>query len=139
MNKNSNNMFLCLICKEDRAYYAYGSCEHDNICLFCCIRMRILYKDKRCPVCTIKLEYVYMCDVSDHKLVFKQLDKEKDTMVKDDEFKENGIYYTSYLIKEESLKLRNFICPISNCSDGSFETLQNLTNHITRVHKRFYW
>jgi hypothetical protein len=88
--------------------------------------MRILYKDKRCPVCTIKLEYVYMCDVSDHKLVFKQLDKEKDTMVKDDEFKENGIYYTSYLIKEESLKLRNFICPISNCSDGSFETLQNL-------------
>ena len=80
-----------------------------------------------------------MCDVSDHKIVFKQLDKEKDTMVKDDEFKENGIYYTSYLIKEESLKLRNFICPISNCSDGSFETLQNLTNHITRVHKRFYW
>ena len=80
-----------------------------------------------------------MCDITDQKSAFQQLERERETIVKDDDFKENGIYYTSYSIKEESLKLRNFICPISNCADGSFETLKNLINHITKVHKRYYW
>jgi hypothetical protein len=101
--------------------------------------MRILYKDKKCPVCTIKLEYVYMCDVADSINSFKQLEKEKDSMLRDDDFEENGIYYTSFCLKEEGLLLRNFICPVKNCNDGSFENMNNLTNHMSKVHKRFYW
>lgn len=139
MNEISKSLFNCLICKEDRHYYAYGNCEHKGVCIYCSMRMRILYKDKKCPVCTLKLENVYMCDIVDSIQSIHQLEKAKDGMLKDDDFDENGIYYTSFCLKEESLLLRNFICPVKNCNEGSFESMNYLINHMNKVHKRYYW
>ena len=138
MRKESELIFNCIICKEDRDYYSFGSCEHKGVCNFCSMRSRILYKDIKCPICTTKLEEVYIAEISE-STDFAQMEKNKEDMYPDEDVKENGIYYSTMGSKEEALKLKNFACPIKNCQDGVFDNLQTLMTHLTKVHKRFYW
>lgn len=139
MRKESDSgVFNCIICKEDRQYYCFGKCEHRGVCNFCCMRLRILYNDKKCPLCSEKLDYVFIFEIEDRPS-FKETDADKETMYTDSKFEENGIYYGAISAKEEALKLQNFICPIKGCKNGVFENLQVLTNHLSQIHKRFYW
>ena len=124
--------YTCLICKEDRKFASIGSCDHKNVCLFCCMRLRILYHDMKCSVCNTKLDYVFISEIDNNTFpLFDSLDKNKDEFYKDELFSSNGIYYESFTAKEEALKLRNFICPIKTCKSNAFETQQNLTKKIS--------
>lgn len=50
---------MCLICcKEHPKYVAVGRCGHAEVCWLCAVRMRVLLKDMRCPVCKEELEDV---------------------------------------------------------------------------------
>lgn len=66
MRKESDsNLYVCVICKEIRDFYSYGVCEHRGVCSICSLRSRLLYQDKKCPICTTKLENVYVYDVGE--------------------------------------------------------------------------
>ncbi len=139
MRKESDtNIFNCIICKEDRLFYALGSCEHRGVCIYCSLRSRILYKDKKCPVCTTKLDIVYIFEISE-RLSFSEAENNKDFYLPDDDFDSNGIYYATVTAKEEALKLKSFICPIKSCSEAVFDNLQTLSTHLNKVHKRYFW
>ena len=129
--------YICLICKEEQLFASIGSCDHKNVCLFCCMRLRILYDDSKCSVCNTKLTYIFITEIENNTFpAFKELDLKKDEFYKDEQFSSNGIYYESFSAKEHALKLRNFICPIKSCKTQAFETLQNLCNHLNYTHKR---
>jgi hypothetical protein len=131
--------YTCLICKDEQLFASIGSCDHKNICLFCCMRLRILYDDTKCSVCNTKLAYVFICEIDNNNFPrFQELDRKKDEFYKDEQFATNGIYYESFLAKEHALKLRNFICPVLKCKSSAFETLQTLTQHLSYTHKRSF-
>lgn len=139
MRKKSDiDSFNCIICKEDRNYFSLGICDHRKVCNYCSLRSRILYKDKKCPICTTKLEEIFIFEWNEDPIYSEEL-KNKDDFYKDDGFKDNGIYYASISAHEEALKLKSFICPIKSCQDGAYDNLQTLCTHLNKVHKRYYW
>jgi hypothetical protein len=86
MRKESeSNQFICVICHENSNFYSIGSCEHKGVCNICTMRSRILYKDLKCPICTQKFDYVFVCEVED-PLTFAKADEQKQYMYKDDNF-----------------------------------------------------
>ena len=139
MRKESDaDHFNCIICKEDRHFYSVGSCDHRKVCLYCSLRSRILYKDKKCPICTTKLDNIFIFENLERPSL-QEIESNKEYYYKDDEFEENGIYFGSVSAKEEALQLKSYICPIRSCQDSVFENLQTLCTHLNKVHKRYYW
>jgi hypothetical protein len=139
MRKESDaETFNCIICKEDRDYYSIGVCEHRKVCNYCSLRSRILYKDRKCPICTTKLDYVFIFENLE-KPSFAEMDKNKEYYYQDDDFEDNGIYYSTMSAKEEALQLKSYICPIKSCQDGAFDNLQTLCTHLNKIHKRYFW
>ena len=139
MRKESDtDHFNCIICKEDRYFYSFGICEHRKVCHFCCLRSRSLYKDKKCPICNTKLDYVFIFEQGDRP-TFSEAESNKQYYYEDDDFSENGIFFSSMNGKEEALKLKSFICPIKSCNGGAFDNIQTLSTHINHIHKRLYW
>ena len=135
---DSYNHFNCVICKEDRIYYSFGSCEHRKICMYCSMRSRILYNDCKCPLCSTKLDYVFVYEFSE-KPSYDSVLKQKEDLYPDDDVKENGIYFGSISAQEEALLLKNYICPVRGCQNGVFDNQQLLNNHLNKVHKKSYW
>jgi len=90
MRKESDSkIFTCLICKEEKEFYSLGQCEHRGVCDYCTMKSRMLYKDMRCPICTTKLDFIFILE-KDEKIHFSELLKEKDLYYVDDDF--NVIY-----------------------------------------------
>lgn len=139
MRKESDaDVFNCIICKDDGHFYSVGSCEHKKVCIYCSLRSRILYKDKKCPICTTKLDYVCIFEKEEQPSI-QEISKNLEYYYKDDDFEESGIYFGSMTAKEESLKLKSYICPIKSCTEGAFDNLQTLCTHLNKIHKRYYW
>lgn len=87
MRKESDSrIFTCVICKEEKEFYSMGQCEHRGVCDYCSMKSRMLYKDMRCPICTTKLDFVFILEKED-KSAFVELVKEKDLFYVDDDFK----------------------------------------------------
>ncbi len=129
--------FNCLICKEDRKYVSIGICNHRRVCLYCIMRARLFYDEKKCSMCNTNLEEIFIVDFS-NKITYDELIKGKSYYYEDDEFDKCQIYYTEMEAKEEALKLRGFNCPIKNCKSETFENLENLIEHLNKVNRRFY-
>lgn len=127
----------CLICKEDKQFVSIGSCDHHKVCLYCTMKSRLLYDEKKCPICNAYLDYVYILDFKELK-TFKELDKNKEQYYEDDDFNKSGIYYTEIEAKEIALQLRGFNCPVKSCKSEAFENLSSLSTHLNKVHKRYY-
>ncbi|KIY92066.1 hypothetical protein MNEG_15897, partial [Monoraphidium neglectum] len=51
---------MCVICADRAEAVAVGPCDHSEICHHCCLRLRILYRDARCPLCKADNATVYL-------------------------------------------------------------------------------
>ncbi len=139
MRKESDlDKLNCIICKEDRDFFAIGSCEHRKVCHYCALRSRILYKDLKCPICMTKLDEIFIFEVSEHP-TFTEIQENKEFYYKDDDPETPGIYYASISAQEDVIELKSYICPITSCQQRAFENLQTLLTHLNKVHKRFFW
>ncbi|GAX86308.1 hypothetical protein CEUSTIGMA_g13720.t1 [Chlamydomonas eustigma] len=49
--EEESSSFTCCVCCEPFFAVAVGACEHSEVCARCCMRMRMCYQDKRCPLC----------------------------------------------------------------------------------------
>ena len=48
----------CLVCYSDLTHTAVTSCQHNEICGVCHLRLRHLHKDRRCPICKTTQEKI---------------------------------------------------------------------------------
>lgn len=46
---------VCWVCCRDLDFHAVGICGHNDMCLYCACRLRILLKDIKCPICKTEL------------------------------------------------------------------------------------
>ena len=129
--------FTCVVCSKEKELVAVGECDHRRVCSYCAMKSRLHYNYKKCPICLKVLEIIFVCEFTD-KTPYKTLITKKDEFYEDEEFEKCGIYYTTIEGKEEALHLRGFNCPIKNCHAESFENINTLSEHLNKVHKRFY-
>ncbi|KAF2073186.1 hypothetical protein CYY_005503 [Polysphondylium violaceum] len=45
---------ICIICCDPIVFYGKGTCDHTEVCAFCVMRQRELYKDLKCCICKIE-------------------------------------------------------------------------------------
>lgn len=134
-----NNMEMtCIICRELRKNFSISECNHTHICLFCIIKLRLLYKDNRCPVCTKKNEEVVLfeLDPTSENIRFSEISIEE--CYKDNDYKNNKILYYDINSMELVSSLTSYKCPISNCNEAIYDTLKSLTIHLGNKHKRYF-
>ena len=87
MRKESDSkLFTCVICKEEKDFYSIGQCEHRGVCEYCSLKSRMLYKDTRCPICTLKLDFIFILE-KEERPSFSELVAEKDLFSIDEDFK----------------------------------------------------
>ena len=137
MRKESDSPSSCLICREEKPFLSRGQCDHSSVCLYCTMKYRILYNSTQCPVCNAKLPIVYIVSSTD-TTPFAALQQSQEAFYEDDECDKTGIYYTDITAKEEALELRGYNCPIRNCRCATFENFKMLSQHLEKVHRRFY-
>ena len=137
-NIESPKKFQCIICNEEKEFYSIGHCNHDVTCLYCTLKCRSFYNDKRCPLCNIILNEVFISPVSE-KHTFEELNKnDKNIYFQDDDFENNNVYFIDISSKEESLKLKGFKCPINICLSEPFENFNQLNKHLNENHMKYY-
>ena len=142
MRKESNSSqncqyFTCVVCSKENELVAVGSCDHRRVCSYCSMKSRLHYDYRKCPICLKILDLVFICEFTD-KTPFENLCKKKDEFYEDEEFDKCQIYYTTIEAKEEALKLRGFNCPLRSCKAETFENINSLSEHLGKVHKRYY-
>jgi hypothetical protein len=129
--------FTCVVCSKDSELVAVGSCDHRRVCSYCAMKSRLHYDYKKCPICLKILDLIFICEFTD-KTPFVNLVKKKDEFYEDEEFDKCQIYYTTIEGKEEALQLRGFNCPLRSCKAETFENMSSLSEHLNKVHKRYY-
>mgnify|MGYP002624696947 FL=1 len=129
--------FTCVVCGKEKELVAVGKCDHRRVCSYCVMKSRLHYNYKKCPICLEILDTIFICEFTD-KTSYKDLMKKKEEFYEDEEFEKCNIYYTTIEGKEEALQLRGFNCPIRNCHSETFENITSLSEHLNKVHKRFY-
>ena len=142
MRKESNSSqncqyFTCVVCSKENELVAIGSCDHRRVCLYCSMKSRLHYDYRKCPICLKILDLIFICDFTD-KTPFENLCKRKDEFYEDEEFDKCQIYYTTIEGKEEALKLIGFNCPLRSCKADTFENMNSLSEHLSKIHKRYY-
>ena len=129
--------FTCVVCSKENDLVAVGSCDHRRVCSYCVMKSRLHYDYKKCPICLKILDTIFICEFTD-KTPYEKLLKKKEEFYEDEEFDKCQIYYTTIEGKEEALQLRGFNCPLRSCKSETFENINALSEHLNKIHKRFY-
>ena len=52
----------CLLCYNQLRVFSLGKCNHKNICHICALRLRIIMKDKQCPICKTECDEIVIAE-----------------------------------------------------------------------------
>ena len=137
---DSEKESTCIICGDKLSFYSIGKCNHKEICYYCTIKNRSFYEDIKCPLCNTNLSLVFISPISE-KISFEDLSK-KDLLSYykwEEDSKDCGIYFTDITSYEEAIQLNAYKCPIEYCvKKEPFETYEDLTNHLSINHQKFF-
>ena len=119
----------CWVCCQEMQYHAVGSCGHNDMCMRCALRLRILLKDFKCPICKAELDRVLITDNPNRTLEeYPRL-----TLIE----AEHGFLFENREAVDIMQKLTTFSCWLRECQNlhnKSF-TQANLKKHMDYAHK----
>jgi Zinc finger, C3HC4 type (RING finger) len=109
------DMEHCILCFNDLNYFGLGKCNHKNVCHTCVLRLRLIMKDIKCPICKTSLDEVLIAE--DQSITFEKFKQDLQKTAKPDK-EDKSIFYESNKAMLASIKLRSFQCMVSNCNPG---------------------
>lgn len=119
----------CWVCCKDLGFHALGACGHNDMCLYCACRLRILLKDYKCPICKTNLPRILITKNPNAKLEdYPELE-----LCKND----HGILCDSPEAQEAYIKIQGFNCWLPNCKYPKNNTMAQLIKHIESHKLRF--
>jgi hypothetical protein len=132
-NEDDYEPSVCVCCLHDLQTYVIYSCMH-YVCLYCSVKMRVLCEKFDCPICRqISTEVICTRKKIEEKSIFeKELEKYKSTPALNGMF-----YYKLDVVKVEYEQLLGCFCKLCH-EQPMFKSLDELENHLKRIHKRFY-
>lgn len=113
----------CSLCYEASSFVSKGACGHCEICWICCLRLRLILKDKSCAICKEELQTVSIvpADASGKESVAGSI---------------SDVAFTNIEVMKEAQRLTSYVCPYP-CGDSEafdFKTLGDLQTHLKRDH-----
>lgn len=113
----------CSLCYEATGYVSKGACGHCEICWICCLRLRLILKDKSCAICKEELQTVSIvpADARESESVVGSI---------------GDVAFTNIQVLKEAQRLTSYVCPYP-CGDSEafdFKTLGDLQTHLKRDH-----
>ncbi|XP_037958844.1 uncharacterized protein LOC119688236 [Teleopsis dalmanni] len=117
---------VCCVCCKKITIFAIGSCDHP-ICFECSTRLRVVCKERTCPVCRCDLLKVIF---TKSKLPFQQLEADRGPSTSYDS--EYCIKFVDPAVRKEYFRLLEHRCPICKC--GAFSYFLCLEVHMNRIH-----
>ncbi|XP_037958841.1 E3 ubiquitin-protein ligase ZNF598-like [Teleopsis dalmanni] len=124
--KSNTEATVCCICCKKITIFAIGTCDH-SICFECSTRLRVICKERTCPVCRCDLLKVIF---SKFKLPFQQLEADRGPRTSYD--REYCIKFADVNVREEYFRLLEHRCP--KCKCGAFRCFISLESHMNRMH-----
>eukprot|EP00742_Colponemidia_sp_Colp-10_P006131 GILJ01006562.1.p1 GENE.GILJ01006562.1~~GILJ01006562.1.p1 ORF type:complete len:825 (+),score=152.05 GILJ01006562.1:38-2512(+) len=127
----------CVICCDVPVFSSIGECNHSEVCWLCCLRIRYLMNDTRCPVCKADLPKViltsdYHKSFTDFKLLPSMYNRQ---------FK---VYFYEPHLMLEAKKMTSLRCWFPECkvqdaeADHEFKSMALLKRHVESEHQRVY-
>lgn len=122
----------CLLCADPIGFFAIGECNHLGICSKCSLRMRVIMKDRSCPMCKAPLERVI---VSAEARAFESFQLWGDAAGWDSVLDESSdmIFFECKPHYEALCRLREFGCRVKKCREA-FHSLGPLKEHMRHAH-----
>eukprot|EP00743_Colponemidia_sp_Colp-15_P007002 GILK01007557.1.p1 GENE.GILK01007557.1~~GILK01007557.1.p1 ORF type:complete len:831 (+),score=152.24 GILK01007557.1:47-2539(+) len=127
----------CVICCDVPVFSSIGECNHSEVCWLCCLRIRYLMNDTRCPVCKADLPKVVL--TSDYHKAFQDF-KLLPSMY-NRQFK---VYFYEPHLMLEAKKMTSLRCWFPECkvqdeeADHEFKSMALLKRHVESEHQRVY-
>jgi 5-methylcytosine-specific restriction endonuclease McrA len=117
----------CQICCNPIKFYSIAACDHPIFCNICTLRLRILKKDLRCPLCQIESSTVIFTKTKQTYSTFSLPQLKHDTKL--------GIYFDSKATSIESISILQYHCPVADCPSRNLGGIPHLTGHLSKKHK----
>lgn len=123
---------LCLLCADPVTFYAVGECNHTGMCSKCFMRMRLILRDKACPMCKTTLDRVI---VSRELRSFDSFQFWGDALGPDAVLDEPSemLFFECRAHYDALRALREFKCRVKKCKEKK-PTLAALKDHLRRDH-----
>jgi hypothetical protein len=120
---------ICWVCCKDLGFHAVGICGHNDMCLYCACRLRILLKDNKCPICKTNLPKILITKNPSARFEdYPELDSGKN---------EYGIICDTSEAQQAYSKIQSLDCWLPNCRNPKNKTLAQLKKHIDSHKLRF--
>ena len=109
----------CLVCYGDLTYSAVTSCEHNEICPVCHLRLRHLHKDTKCPVCKTVNDKLIV-DLSSEQKPYTDYPIWGDQLGSDYLYREDvGMFFPGTYYEKHIEPLFGYHCTLPSCGyDG---------------------
>ena len=112
----------CWVCCKDLDFHAVGICGHNDMCLYCACRLRILLGDYKCPICKTNLPQILITKNPSARFEdYPELETEKNG---------HGIICDTTEAQEAYLKIQSLNCWLPNCRNPKNNTIAQVKKHM---------
>jgi len=122
------NEQICIICCDPIVFYGKGTCDHTEVCAFCILRSRELYKDLKCCICKIESPNIIITQDSEKKYNSFNLEE----LVYNKKLRS---YNTNKELEDLLPVLWRFQCQVC---DLELDTMRKLELHLKSEHNLLY-
>ena len=120
---------ICWVCCKDLGFHAVGICGHNDMCLYCACRLRILLKDNKCPICKTVLPKILITKNPSARFEdYPELESGKN---------EFGIICDSPETQEAYSKIQSLNCWLPSCRNRENKTQAQLKKHMKAHQLKF--
>ncbi|GEQ72660.1 hypothetical protein JCM33374_g6347 [Metschnikowia sp. JCM 33374] len=127
---SDNDEVHCIICAEKIVYSAISPCNNVT-CHVCSFRQRALYKRKTCLVCRTDHDDIIFTEKVLEDVKFSDFVPGSRSIHSSD----YEIHFTTQYVKEDTLKLMSYECPV--CQE-KFKKFNQLNQHTKTEHNKQY-
>ena len=140
-------MMNCSVCDGDIHEFAFGPCNHKEVCAKCMLRWILLFKETKCPVCRVRIstlihkqdELTTIVITSNSNTVHDEIVHNPSTVYD----QKLNAYFESNEMAELFHQRLGLRCPVcyslynkdKSCQNPLFKTPKDLIKHITLKHQ----
>jgi len=116
------------VCCKELDFYAVGACGHNDMCLYCACRLRMLQKSFDCPICKVHLPHILITTNPNARLdSYPSLDSASN---------EYGIICEGQEAQQALGRVNSYNCWLCKGPKAQNRTQAHLKKHLEQVHKK---
>lgn len=121
----------CIICTKSIRAFAFGTCNHCQVCIDCLVKQRVFFADYACVMCKTQNATIVVSRQGPEHRGFETYD-----LRRLDEVKPTGCFFVDRSIATAVRRKLSKRCPIcvAKGDEGTVFSVKNLRNHVQQEH-----